>query len=207
MVQAKAELHYTTFEDGATFRELLDRHDMHYAGARQPATEFNGDPVSGVHVWCGEDVHMTTKCDPIDGEHLDDLACGDPGYASYVTVVGEVTAAEALFRDVVETAERIKGEFDPLTTEDGEIITSQEHYHPEPEVWSPPVEDDCDEDEYWYSAVLDENGGETFIREMAGHTVTFDMKGEEGDMTREVGPDGYVRFGEEYAGREVELDF
>jgi len=206
MVQAKAELHYTAFEDGAAFRELLDRHDMHYAGERQSAVEFNGETVSGVHVWCGEDVHMTTKCDPIDGEHLNDLADGAPGYASYVTVVGEVTAAEALFRDIVETAEWIKGEFDPLTTEDGETIASQEHYYPEHDAWSPPVEDD-DEDEYWYSAVLDENGGATFIREMTGHTVTFSMKGEEEDLTREVGSDGYVVFGEEYAGRAVELDF
>lgn len=128
--KARAELHYTDFGDAETFRDLLDRHGLAYADSQEYGIEIGDDEVltTGWHIWCGDDdLHLLTTSDPIDGEHLDETVLEERvGYASYTQVIGPEEAAEDLYRDVLESAAGVKGEFVPLTTEDGEVLAEME---------------------------------------------------------------------------------
>lgn len=125
----QAELHYTDFGDPETFRGLLDRHELRYVEAKEYDIEVSEDDyfTTGWHIWHGPaGLHLLTACDPLDGEHLSEFVDGNRqvGYASYVRVIGPETRAEALYRDVLESAVRVKGEFAPLTAADGEVIAT-----------------------------------------------------------------------------------
>lgn len=201
-MKAKAELHYTRFADAAAFIELRDRHGLEYAGQNVTA-ELSDGHVTGVHAWCGEDLHLFTTCDPIDGDHAGIAGDKDPGYASYVTVVGERNAAEAVFRDVVEQAEYIKGEFDPLTTESGDVVVSLHDYDESLDEWG--EHEPEENEEYWHTTTFDEDDGARFIPEMAGHNVTFGFESG-GEVTRTL-DDAYTVLDPDRAGETVHLAF
>jgi hypothetical protein len=118
---AFAELHYTSFEDAETFHELRRRHGLKRADWQAVETQA----TARSYAWEADDgLVLFTNADPVAGTHPNDDATGREGYCSYVSIDGPAAAAEALFRDIVETAERIKGEFQPLTTDDGDEIAS-----------------------------------------------------------------------------------
>lgn len=119
MMGAFAELHYTDFGDVETFESLADRHGLKYIGR---------DVAAGPGATCflysdGDSLELWMASDPTTGEHRDKP---DPetGYASYTFIRGPREKAERLFRDVIDTAPYIKGEFQPLQTEDGDEIVS-----------------------------------------------------------------------------------
>jgi hypothetical protein len=127
---ASADLHYTDFGDAETFRALLDRHALEYADAQQYDLKTGEADVTtvGRHIWCGENgLHLFTTANPLTGEHLDENASDKRlGYASYTAIVGPKEAAEALYRDVMNSVYGIKGEFQPLTADDGEVLAEME---------------------------------------------------------------------------------
>lgn len=122
MTTAHAELHYTAFNSPDAFRALLERHDLEYVDTDR--YRVHGETKAGWHIWCdGNDLHLLTACDPIDGAHTNtEIVDKRPGYASYVQVIGPVEAATALYRDVVTSASHLKGEFVPLTDDDGTVL-------------------------------------------------------------------------------------
>lgn len=122
-VRALSELHYVDFGGPDVFRRLLRRHGLEYAQTERYGLDLGelGTAPSGWHIWCGDGLHLLTACDPLDGEHTGP-AEGHAGYASYVKVEGEMPEVEGLYRDVIETAAGIKGEFRPLTTSDGRVV-------------------------------------------------------------------------------------
>ena len=122
-----AELHYTTFADAAAFASLTHRHGLEYAGVTEDlsATPF----VWGKNLGESEQLLLATGCHPVTGEfHAGGYR--EEGYASYIYIAGPAYAAEPLYQDIRETADRIKGEFQPLApVEDGpeyETISAKE---------------------------------------------------------------------------------
>lgn len=104
---ADAELHYIRFENVESFSKLVRRHGLSYHG--------EADGKAHRYWWARHgdlELSLLTAKDPRKNE----------GYASYVAVGGELPEVESLYRDVIETAHGIKGEFRPLTAEDGEVI-------------------------------------------------------------------------------------
>lgn len=115
--EAHAELHYIQFEDGGSFEELCRRHGLAYDDSLSDDYPLFR-PVYN-HVWTRSgdlQLALATARDPRTGDGRDE------GYASYVGVQGQLPEVEALYRDVIETAHGIKGEFKPLTAGDGEVI-------------------------------------------------------------------------------------
>jgi len=122
MVEAK--LHYTKFPDPDTFAELVHRHGLEYAGIDRDG--FPGTPfLWGKNPGTDEQVILATACHPITTERFGlprtknegEIICreqDEEGYASYLYLAGPAYAAEPLYQDVHETAELIKGEFQPL---------------------------------------------------------------------------------------------
>ena len=118
---ATSNLHYTDFGDVETFDALTERHGLRPVGAEL----FEQAPASVNHGWAADDgLMLFTNANPVAGTHPNAQATGREGYCSYLTVDGPAGAAEMLFRDVVDMATYIKGEFSPLTTDDGEQIVS-----------------------------------------------------------------------------------
>lgn len=108
LVYAFAELHYTGFESFEQFKELCQRHGL------KLTAEFPNEHMRWV--WVAPDgLKLSSSKAPFDGEE---------GYLSYTHIRGPAGAAEHLFNDIAETAEYIKGEFQPLQTDDGEEIVS-----------------------------------------------------------------------------------
>ncbi|MFC4437462.1 MULTISPECIES: hypothetical protein [Natrialbaceae] len=122
-MNAKAELDLTDFGTKETFQKLLDKHGLEYSGVELP-TELEGVELPGVHVWSGEEVRIHTTCNPLTGEHTTIEATQDLGWASFVTIMGEEKAAADLYCDVLCTAKNVKGEIDPLMTDNGRVIAS-----------------------------------------------------------------------------------
>ena len=117
---ATSNLHYTDFGDVETFDALTERHGLRPVDAEL----FEQAPTTVNHGWAADDgLMLFTNADPEDptdpNEHNDQR-----GYCSYLSIDGPAAAAESLFRDVVDTATYIKGEFSPLTTDDGDQIVS-----------------------------------------------------------------------------------
>ncbi|WP_226043537.1 hypothetical protein [Natrinema sp. DC36] len=123
---AFAELHYTDFGDGETFRDLAREHGLEYTGqhpqAAPGATSHQWTATDGLSLWTAEDPtrERTESVITADGREERDKT----GYASYLFIEGPAAAAESLFRDVVKSAVYIKGEFQPLQTTEGEFIAS-----------------------------------------------------------------------------------
>ena len=115
---ATAELHYTDLGDAETFVELCRSH-----GLQRLCPSCSAD-AGQTHGWKspGTGVVLLTDCDPTETT-IEKGKERDPGYCSYTTIRGPVAAAEALYRDIVESATYIKGEFSPLTT-DGRVVVS-----------------------------------------------------------------------------------
>lgn len=114
---ARAELHYTSFESAGEFAELTRRHGLDYKGP----TDHLGDATP--FLWVSDTGTMlATGCHPITGE-IHSGGYKREGYASYVKILGPPEAAESLYRDVVDTAQQIKGEFKPLSVGE-EILVS-----------------------------------------------------------------------------------
>jgi len=125
---ATAELHYTDLGDAETFDELRRAH-----GLQRLCSSCTGDGTR-THGWKSADtgVELFTDCDPAEAS-FEKGSEREPGYCSYTTVRGPVAAVESLYRDVVESATYIKGEFQPLTTGDGEVVVSLDEARPDPE--------------------------------------------------------------------------
>jgi len=105
---ATAELHYTCFESCEAFREVIVRHGLQLV-AECPDEHYQW-------LWAAPDgLKLRTAKAPFEG---------DDGYLSYTYIRGPAGGAERLFEDVAETAEYIKGEFQPLHTDEGEEIVS-----------------------------------------------------------------------------------
>jgi len=138
---AAAELHYTDLGDAETFDGLRRRHGLERV-CGTCATEWGGQ-AARKHAWKSPDtgVVLFTDCDPTETTFEKGRERA-PGYCSYTTIRGPSAAAESLFRDVVESATHIKGEFVPLTTESGDVVVSLDDARPEPE--SEPGADDDD---------------------------------------------------------------
>lgn len=122
-MHATAELDLIDFGDADTFQRLLEKHGLRYDGVR-----LNGR--APMHSWVsinGENTEFLTQCNPIDGDHVDPKAgdC-DPGYASYVTITGDVPRARLALRDVLREAEYVKGMIRQLTAEDGAVVLVSE---------------------------------------------------------------------------------
>lgn len=116
-----AELHYTAFADTDVFVALVQRHGLDYAGTTNDhlpgpgATPF----VWGKNHGTDEQVLLATGCHPVTGEfHAGGYR--EEGYASYLYLAGPAYAAEPLYQDVHETAEYMKGEFQPLAPVEGD---------------------------------------------------------------------------------------
>lgn len=108
---AEAELHYIDFGSEAVFRELTRRHRLRYAGRVDCCPVHN-------HEWVHPPTHLVlrTRSDPRCDCYR------RAGYASYVDVSGDMPSVKALYTDVIESAEGIKGEFKPLTLASGEVV-------------------------------------------------------------------------------------
>lgn len=123
---ASAELHYTRFTDAEVFERLCRRHGL----KRLRDVTGENTPATLNHAWAADDgLMLFTNADPVAATHPDARATGREGYCSYLTIDGPAGAAEMLFRDVVEAATNIKGEFTPLTTDSGEVIVSYWDIH------------------------------------------------------------------------------
>lgn len=123
---AFGELHYTDFESQEAFEALTERHGLEYIGDSP-----EDGPGATRHLWAATDgLSLWTAKDPTK-ERMREVMTAEgteprdaTGYASYLFVDGPAGAAEMLYRDVIETAGYIKGEFKPLQTRDGEEIVS-----------------------------------------------------------------------------------
>ena len=118
---ATAELHYTDLGSGEAFDEVRRRHGL----KRVCSSHTPG--ATRRHAWASPDtgVVLSTDCDPSRPTY-EKGAQREAGYCSYTTIHGSPLAAESLYRDVVETATYIKGEFEPLATGDGRVLVTLE---------------------------------------------------------------------------------
>lgn len=122
---AKAELHYTDFGSEATFREITRDYRLRYAGK-------TGCCAAHTFEWVGcfdpYHVALATGSDPRGGDPRGgrySSSTEEDGYASYVGVSGHMPLVESLYRDVIERAEGIKGEFKPLTLVESEEVVAE----------------------------------------------------------------------------------
>lgn len=105
---AEGELHYTGFDSHESFRDLTERHGL------KLTAEFPGNHFQWA--WVAPDgLTLRTSKAPFNGES---------GYLSYTFVRGPAGAAESLYRDIIDSSQYIKGEFQELTTDSGEPIVS-----------------------------------------------------------------------------------
>lgn len=114
---AEAELHYTGFESCEAFEEFTRRHGFRLT-VECPNSHFSW-------VWVAPDgMTLKTHRAPFEGRE---------GYLSYTFLRGPAGAAESVFDDLVNSANYIKGEFSPLTVDDGEVLLTLDDARPDPD--------------------------------------------------------------------------
>lgn len=111
----EAGLDHTDFGSASTFKSLLKRHGIDprdgYVRIRKGNPEKDDEEWAWYsYVWASADVMVVTGNNPITGVYsVPAMRNEEEGYASYMGLEGDGEAVAALYEDIIQTAQFVKG--------------------------------------------------------------------------------------------------